>query len=112
LKTIVFWNILRQTGMSLCMMPLQSAFMAVLPAESVGRGSAINNIISRVASSFGLAVLTVFVTNRTTMNSSYLSWNISGSAINNLIASGCSRPANHIFPSGRIHLSNFFRKSD
>lgn len=50
LRTIILWNCLRQGGMSLSMMPLQSAFMTVLPSELVGRGSAISNIIGRVAS--------------------------------------------------------------
>jgi EmrB/QacA subfamily drug resistance transporter len=88
IRTIVLWNCLRQVGMSLTMMPLQSAFMTVLPPPLVSRGSAISNIISRVASSFGLAVLTLFVTNRIALHSSYISWNISGDAISDLIARG------------------------
>ncbi len=88
LRTIIFWNCLRQTGMSLSMMPIQSAFMTVLPPESVSRGSAINNILNRVASSFGLAILTLFVTNRTVLHSTYIGWNVSGQAINDLVAHG------------------------
>lgn len=88
LRTIVFWNCLRQGGMSLAMMPMQSAAMTALPPEMVSRGSAINNIISRVAASFGLAVLTLFVTDRISMHSAYISWNVSGQALNSLLAQG------------------------
>ncbi|RNC62883.1 MAG: Multidrug export protein EmrB [Candidatus Dichloromethanomonas elyunquensis] len=92
LRTIVLWNCLRQAGMSLSMMPLQSAFMTVLPPHLMSRGSAINNIISRVASSFGLAVLTLFVTNRIALHSSYISWNISAQALSDLTARGIAGP--------------------
>jgi hypothetical protein len=74
--------------MSLSMMPLQSSFMTVLTPQLVGRGSAISNIIGRVASSFGLAVLTLFITNRIALHSAYISWNISGSALSDLLVRG------------------------
>jgi len=94
LRTIVIWNCLRQAGMSLSMMPIQSAAMTALPPEMVSRGSAINNIISRVAASFGLAILTLFVTDRIDMHSAYISWNVSGQALNQLLAQGIAGQQN------------------
>lgn len=86
LKTIVEWNMLRSIGMGLTMMPLQASIMAVVPPEQVGRGSAITNIVSRVASSLGLAVLTLMLNNRLTLHSAYLTWTVSGSQLNSLLA--------------------------
>jgi EmrB/QacA subfamily drug resistance transporter len=57
--TIALWTALRGIGMGLAMMPAQTAGMAVIPQPLVGRASAIQNIIQRVAGSFGIAVLTV-----------------------------------------------------
>lgn len=87
-NTIILWNIIRSVGMGMTMMPLQTALMAVIPQAQIGRASAITNIITRVASSFGLAILTVLLTNWITQHSSYLAWNISSSNLNSLAASG------------------------
>ncbi len=57
--TIVVWMIIRGLGMGLAMMPATTAGMSVIPPLLVGRASAINNIVMRVASSLGIAVLTV-----------------------------------------------------
>lgn len=88
LSTIIYWNMVRSAGMGLAMMPMQNAMMMVLPEHLMGRGSSITNIISRVASSLGLAVLTLFVTNRIAIYSAYLTWNVSGQAVNDLLISG------------------------
>lgn len=79
LKTIIFWNCLRSVGMGLTMMPTQAALMADIPTETVGRASAINNIISRVSGAFGIAALTGLMTNRMALHSANLSWAVSSS---------------------------------
>ena len=58
-STIVLWMMLRGVGMGLSMMPVSTAGMSWIPQSKVGQASAINNIIQRVAGSFGIAVLTV-----------------------------------------------------
>ena len=88
LSTIVAWNMLRALGMGMTMMPLQTALMSVLPPEQIGRGSAITNIISRIASSMGIAVLTLILTNRLAFHSAYLTWTISAQNLAGLAATG------------------------
>lgn len=88
LSSIVLWNMLRAAGMGFAMMPLQTALMSVLPNEQIGRGSAIVNIVRQVASSLGLAVLTLILTNRIAVHSAYLGWTVSGTNLAGLLASG------------------------
>lgn len=56
---IVGWMVIRGFGMGMAMMPATTAGMSVIPPNLVGRASAINNIIMRVAGAFGIALLTV-----------------------------------------------------
>ncbi len=60
-ETIVVWMVVRGVGMGLAMMPATTAGMSAIPQHLVGRASAVNNIIMRVAGSFGIAVLTVLL---------------------------------------------------
>lgn len=54
-RTIAGWMVLRGIGMGLAMMPSQTAGMSVIPTHLISRASAVNNIIQRVAGSFGIA---------------------------------------------------------
>lgn len=72
-STIVCWVTLRGLVMSVASMPAQTAAMSVLPVELVGRASAMTNIISRVSSSFGIAVLTSLLTKREIIFSAHMS---------------------------------------
>lgn len=90
LSTIIAWNMLRALGMGMSMMPLQTTLMSALPPEQVGRGSAITNIISRVASSMGIAVLTLILTNRLAVHSAYINWTASAQNLAGLTATGIS----------------------
>lgn len=76
LNIIIIWNMVRSVGIGLTMMPVQTALMSVVPNDKIGRASSITNIISRVASSLGIAVLTVFLNNRITYHSTMIHWNI------------------------------------
>ncbi len=60
-QTIALWMAFRGMGMGLAMMPAMTAGMSVIPVEQVGRASAINNILQRVAGALGIAVLTVLL---------------------------------------------------
>lgn len=75
-RTIQFWLILRSLGMSLAMMPAQTAALAVVPLNLVGRASAITNIINRVSGSFGIAVFTTILTNRQALHGARLAGQI------------------------------------
>lgn len=55
-ETINQWLIIRGIGLGLSMMPATTAAMSVIPTALVGRASAVNNIIQRVAGSFGIAI--------------------------------------------------------
>jgi EmrB/QacA subfamily drug resistance transporter len=80
--TIITWLVLRGIVMTLVNMPAQTAAMAAVPLELVGRASAMTNIVNRVSSSFSIAVLTSILTKREIMynahmSSHFTSWNIS-----------------------------------
>jgi len=62
--TIVLWILLRGAVMAFANMPAQTAALAVIPQELVGRASAMTNIIRSVSSSFGIAALTSILTKR------------------------------------------------
>ncbi len=55
---VVLWLTLRGFGIGMAMMPATTAGMSAVPTALVGSGSAINNIMQRVAGSFGLAFMT------------------------------------------------------
>ena len=62
--TIILWVVLRGGVMAFANMPAQTAALAVIPTELVGRASAVTNIIRSLASSFGIAGLTSVLTKR------------------------------------------------
>jgi hypothetical protein len=63
--------------MPLANMPAQTAAMVDIPTELIGRASSITNIIGRVSSSFGIAVLTSMLTTRQAIHGARLSWGVS-----------------------------------
>ena len=75
--TIMLWTLLRGFVMPLAMMPAQTAAMVDIPTELIGRASSITNIVSRVSSSFGIAVLTSMLTTRQIMHGANLAWRVS-----------------------------------
>jgi EmrB/QacA subfamily drug resistance transporter len=66
------WMMVRSVGMGLAMMPLTTAGMSAIPNPKIGAASSLNNIIQRVAGSFGLAVLTSILTDRTASHAATL----------------------------------------
>lgn len=78
---IIFWNSIRSIGLGLAMMPAQTALMSEIPQQKVGRASAMNNIITRVSGSFGIAILAVIMTQRTAYHSAVISWFVSPDSI-------------------------------
>ena len=75
-STVMVWVMFRGMVMPLANMPSQTAALLDLPEELVGRASSITNIISRVSSSFGIAVLTSMLTTRQTIHAARLSWGL------------------------------------
>lgn len=73
-STVMLWVMFRGLVMPLANMPAQTAALVDLPAELVGRASAVTNIIGRVSSSFGIAVLTSMLTTRQVFHGARLSW--------------------------------------
>jgi MFS family permease len=74
--TVMLWTMFRGLVMPLANMPAQTAAMVDIPTEMIGRASAITNIIGRVSSSFGIAVLTSMLTKRQTLHAARLSWEV------------------------------------
>jgi EmrB/QacA subfamily drug resistance transporter len=79
-STITLWVMLRGGVMAFANMPAQTAALADIPTELVGRASAITNIIRNVSSSFGLAVLTSLLTTRQAFHVAHYSWTLSASS--------------------------------
>jgi EmrB/QacA subfamily drug resistance transporter len=68
--------IIRCIGIGLSMMPLSTAGMnaiAAVDARQVGNASAMSNVIRQVASSFGIAILTMIMQDRSAMYARYIS---------------------------------------
>ncbi len=61
---IVLWVSIRSVGLGLSIMPIMTAGMATVSSAAVGRASAMNDIIQRVASALGLGVLTAILTSQ------------------------------------------------
>jgi hypothetical protein len=55
---------LRAAGMGLCMMPIMTGGLSVVPPSQVSQASAFNNVVQRTTAALGLAVLTAMVTNQ------------------------------------------------
>ena len=71
-NVIIEWLVVRSIGMGLAMMPLTTAGMSAIPTPKIGAASSLNNIVQRVAGSFGLAVLTSLLTDRIATHTSNL----------------------------------------
>ncbi len=74
--TIILWTMLRGFVMPLANMPAQTAAMVDIPTQLIGRASAITNIIGRVSSSFGIAILTAVLTTRQVLHGDWLAWTV------------------------------------
>lgn len=79
LSTIIEINVVRSMGMGLVMMTAQTALMSEIPTEKVGRATSVNNILTRVAASFGIAALTIIMSQRSSVHVANLSNAISTS---------------------------------
>jgi EmrB/QacA subfamily drug resistance transporter len=60
----IIWLAIRNLGTGLAFMPIMAGSIAGLPARLVSRASAINNIVLRISSALGLAVLTALLTSQ------------------------------------------------
>ena len=78
-STIILWTVIRGLVLPLANMPAQTAAMVDIPTELVGRASAMTNIVQRVASSFGIAVLTSVLTTRQVLHGQWLAWTVNPS---------------------------------
>jgi len=86
LVTIIWWNVFRGIAMGLSMMPAQTAALADVPQALISRASSVTSIIRNIASSFGIAMMTVLLTQRNVFhyanmtntlsadNTTYTSW--------------------------------------
>lgn len=79
--TFTLWVILRGLPMAFANMPAQTAALAVIPQEMVGRASAVTNIIRNVSSSFGIATLTAVLTNRMALHTQHMADTVTSTSI-------------------------------
>jgi MFS family permease len=59
---VILWTTIRAFGNGLAMMPLMTAGMDAIPPAMTGSAALVNNVVQRVASSLGLAAMTVVAT--------------------------------------------------
>ncbi|HEX6492402.1 MAG TPA: DHA2 family efflux MFS transporter permease subunit, partial [Candidatus Dormibacteraeota bacterium] len=79
--TLVLWMCVRNIGMGIAFMPIMASSMAEMPSEEVNRASAVSNIVQRVSSAFGLAVMTSLLTTQMAQQySSRASLSVAGTA--------------------------------
>ena len=83
------------------MMPVQTALMSEIPKALVSRASAMTNIISRVSGSFGIAILTVIMTQRLAYHSAINSWNLT---YEKLFSAGSSLPLSNLMSMIGVRL--------
>ena len=69
MATITWWLVLRGVAMGICMMPIQTAALNEIPSALVSRASSLSNLIRNIASSFGIAIMTVLMTDRNVFHS-------------------------------------------
>ncbi|MCM2532609.1 MFS transporter [Neobacillus pocheonensis] len=75
-STIQWLYIMRNAGVSTAMMPLMTAGMNSIPFELTSQGTAMNNTMRQVASSFGTAILTTYMTTQSKIQAVHLSWQV------------------------------------
>lgn len=95
-STIVMWLMVRAVGIGMTMMPVQTAGMNALHIRHVGQATAITNTARQVAASFGIAWLTVLLTNRTI---NHVAWNREAMSMFNPITTGMFNHVQSMFAS-------------
>jgi EmrB/QacA subfamily drug resistance transporter len=86
---LVLWMCVRNLGMGIAFMPIMTSSMAGIPTAEVNRASAVNNIVQRIASAFGLAVMTsVLTTQMAQQFSSRASLSVAGAAADPHLSGG------------------------
>jgi len=70
--TVTWWLVWRGLAMGLCMMPAQTAALNDIPVAMVSRASSVSNLIRNVASSFGVAIMTVLMNQRSLFHKAQL----------------------------------------
>ncbi len=74
--TITIWVMVRGVVLALANLPAQTAALVDIPTEIVGEASAMTNIINRVSSSMGLAVLTSVLNNRIAVHAAHMAQSV------------------------------------
>jgi EmrB/QacA subfamily drug resistance transporter len=68
--------IFTQLGIGMVMMPVMTAGMNTIAQNLTSQANAMSNTIRQVAASFGLAILTLYLTNREKVHQSMLAWQV------------------------------------
>jgi len=67
------WLIWRGVAMGLCMMPIQTAAMNDIPIPLISRATSVISINRNIASSFGIAIMTLLLSQRNTFHTARMS---------------------------------------
>ena len=112
--TIIFWLVLRGITMPFTTVPAQAAALDVVAVEDASDAASITNIVTKISSSFAIAVLTVVLTGRTAFYAATASWGISSSSMgaSQIMAAGQSKGFGLSAISGLIQQNAFVRSID
>ena len=66
--TFIWILVIRGVGMGFTMMPAMSSAYVTLRPDQIGRATSVTNVVQRVSSGFGVAVMATILTNRITAN--------------------------------------------
>ncbi|SPF45362.1 Drug resistance MFS transporter, drug:H+ antiporter-2 family (fragment) [Candidatus Desulfosporosinus infrequens] len=87
-SAIMLVYVIRSAGMGLTMMPLRTAGMNAVPLPLVNRASALQNTLSNVAGSVGVAILGTVMTTHTNLSLATYMQNVSVQSSQNISAYG------------------------
>lgn len=87
-SAILMVYVLRSAGMGLAMMPLRTAGMNAVPPAAVNRASALQNTLSNVASSVGVAMMGTIMTTHSNLSFASYMQNISVQSLQKISAYG------------------------
>ena len=77
-----FWMlIVRGMGLGLLFIPITTLFLSILKGQEIGQGAASTGMMRQLSGSFGIALITTFISNQTTKHAAYLSEHLDASSI-------------------------------
>lgn len=82
-KDDFFWMlIVRGMGLGLLFIPITSLSLSTLKGKEIGQGAAFTGMMRQLGGSFGIALITTFISNQTTKHTAYISQHLNVNDVN------------------------------